>query len=198
MADNDIAFRYRLPQQGEVASMVIEREATAFKLPAQTTTFLTPQSDAMVGWMHTKPSYEEEYRTDQSLTERSQYGQGFTFPCLFRVGDSGWMLISETGTDGHYPGCHLSDYDARQGYTIAFPMAGEAGGYGSANAAMSLPGVTPFRTITIGSTLKPIVETTIATDVVTSKYELSQPCKPGRYTWSWLIWQDPSINYDDL
>ena len=28
-------------------------------------------------------------------------------------------------------------------------------------------------------------------------YEASQNYKPSRYTWSWLIWQDGSINYDD-
>ena len=28
-------------------------------------------------------------------------------------------------------------------------------------------------------------------------YEPSQEYKGGRYTWSWLIWQDNSINYDD-
>ena len=45
--------------------------------------------------------------------------------------------------------------------------------------------------------LKPIVETTIPYDVVEPLYEPSQQYDAGRYTWSWLIWQDNSINYDD-
>lgn len=60
-----------------------------------------------------------------------------------------------------------------------------------------MPGSTPWRTVTVGRTLKPIVETTVPFDVVEPKYEASTDYKPGRYTWSWLLWQDNSINYDD-
>ena len=197
VSDNDVAFRYTFPQQGETACMVVESEATAFNLPGQATAFVSPQSDPMIGWKRTKPSYEEVYSADAPLTARSQYGQGYVFPALFRVGGDGWVLISETGTDGGYVGCHLSDYDPQAGYTIAFPMPGEANGFGSATAAMALPGSTPWRTVTVGSTLKPIVETTVAYDVVAPKYAPSGQYKPGRYTWSWLIWQDKATVYDD-
>lgn len=197
VSDNNVAFRYSFPQQGETAVMTVSGEATAFRLPQQTTTFICPQSAPMVGWMRTKPSYEEEYKADAPMTDKSQYGEGYTFPCLFHVGNDGWVLISETGTNGSYAGCHLSDYDTDKGYSIAFPMAGEANGIGSTAAGLALPGVTPWRTITVGSTLKPIVETTIAYDVVKPVFNASEEYKPGRYTWSWLIWQDKSINYDD-
>lgn len=197
VSDNNVAFRYSFPQQGETASMVVNGEATAFKFPEQTTTFICPQSDPMIGWKRTKPSYEEEYKADAPMTAKSQYGQGYTFPCLFHVGNDGWVLVSETGTNGSYVGCHLSDYDAQKGYTVEFPMQGEANGLGSTAAGLALPGETPWRTITVGSTLKPIVETTIAYDVVKPLYEPSEQYKSGRYTWSWLIWQDNSVNYDD-
>lgn len=199
VADNDVAFRYEFPQKGETACMNVMGEATAFRLPQQTTTFLCPQSDAMVGWKRTKPSYEEEYKADAPMGARSAYGQGYTFPCLFHTGGSDrlWVLVSETGTNGGYVGCHLSDYDAAQGYRIAFPMKGEANGLGDTAAGMALPGKTPWRTITVGETLKPIVETTVAYDVVEPLFEARHDYRPGRYTWSWLIWQDNSINYDD-
>lgn len=197
VSDNDIAFRYSFPQQGETACMVVSEETTSFRLPLQTTTFICPQSDAMIGWMRTKPSYEEVYKADAPMTDKSQYGEGYTFPCLFHVGNDGWVLVSETGTSGNYPGCHLTDYNAASGYKIAFPMAGEANGVGTADAGMTLPGATPWRTITVGETLKPIAETTISYDVVKPMYEASEDYKPGRYTWSWLIWQDNSINYND-
>lgn len=197
VSDNNIALRYEFPTYGDTACMVVESEQTAFNLPKGTTTFLTPQSDAMIGWMRTKPSYEEIYTPDAAMTEKSQYGNGYTFPCLFHVGDKGWVLVSETGVDGSYVGSHLSDYDAKGGYTIAFPMEEEANGWGSATVGMSLPGVTPWRTLTVGSDLKPIVETTIPFDVVKPKYEASADYKGGHYTWSWLIWQDESINYGD-
>ncbi|MDD5992575.1 MAG: glycoside hydrolase family 97 catalytic domain-containing protein, partial [Prevotellaceae bacterium] len=73
----------------------------------------------------------------------------------------------------------------------------ELNGMGSPYASIALPGSTPWRTITLGTTLKPIVETTIPYDLVDPLYEPSTDYKPGRYTWSWLMWQDSSINYDD-
>lgn len=197
VSNNDIAFRYVFPQTGSTACMVVKGEATAFRLPAETTTFLSPQSDPMVGWMRTKPSYEEEYIPDAPMTKRSQYGRGYTFPCLFRVGEKGWVLVSETGTDGRYVGCRLLDYNAEKGYQVGFPMPEEANGIGTADAGIALPGATPWRTITVGTTLKPIVETTVAYDVVEERYRPSIDYKKGRYTWSWLIWQDNSMNYND-
>ena len=197
VSDNDIAFRYSLQPKGDSRlSTVIYNETTSFNFPEATTTFLTPQSLPMVGWQRTKPSYEEDYKADMPMTERSAFGEGFTFPCLFKV-PNGWVLVSETGVGSNYCGSHLSDYAASSGYTIAFPNIGEMNGLGSSWAGLSLPGSTPWRTITLGTTLKPIVETTIPYDVVEPLYEPSQTYQPGRYTWSWLIWQDESVNYDD-
>ena len=68
-------------------------------------------------------------------------------------------------------------------------MQGECDGRGASNAAFALPGATPWRTITVGSSLKPIVETTVSYDVVEPLYEASEQYKPGRYIWSWLIWR---------
>ena len=197
VSDNDIAFRYSLQPKGDSRlSTVIYNETTSFNFPEATTTFLTPQSLPMVGWQRTKPSYEEDYKADMPMTERSAFGEGFTFPCLFKV-PNGWVLVSETGVGSNYCGSHLSDYAASSGYTIAFPNIGEMNGLGSSWAGLSLPGSTPWRTITLGTTLKPIVETTIPYDVVEPLYEPSQAYQPGRYPWSWLIWQDESVNYDD-
>ena len=130
------------------------------------------------------------------MNVKSHYGRGYTFPCLFHLSD-GWALVSETGTTGAYCGTHISDYQAGIGYTIAFPDKGENGGFGTAFVAMSLPAETPWRTITVGSTLKPIVETTISYDVVDPLYEPSEQYKEGRYTWSWLVWQDNATVYND-
>lgn len=197
VSDNDIAFRYEFGTFKDRTHIIVDEEKTAFRLPKQTTTFLTPQSDPMIGWMRSKPSYEEEYSVDQPMEAKSRYGQGYTFPCLFRVGSDGWVLVSETGTHGNYPGCRLSDYSTDTGYRLMFPMKGECDGRGADNAAFPVPGTTPWRTITVGSTLKPIVETTVSFDVVKPLYEPSENYKAGRYVWSWLIWQDNSANYDD-
>ncbi|MGI6219714.1 MAG: glycoside hydrolase family 97 protein [Bacteroidaceae bacterium] len=197
VSNNDVAFRYLLPKTGETGSCTIQSEATGFRFPAQTTTFLCPQSDAMIGWKRTKPSYEEEYKADEPMSTRSQYGHGFTFPCLFRVGNDGWALVSETGVDSKYCASHLSDADASGLYTIAFPMPEENNGNGTVAPGVALPALTPWRTITVGETLKPIVETTVPWDVVEPLYETQHDYRFGRGTWSWILWQDGSINFDD-
>ena len=196
VSNNDVALRYSLPRQHGTGSVRVMSEATGFHFPEQTTTFLCPQSDAMIGWKRTKPSYEEEYKVDAPMSDRSQYGHGYTFPCLFRVGDEGWVLVSETGVDSRYCASHLSD--AENGlYRIAFPMPEENNGNGTVEPAFALPGSTPWRTITVGESLKPIVETTVPWDVVEPRYTTKQDYRMGRSTWSWILWQDDSSNFDD-
>lgn len=199
ISNNDLAYRYELlrPKADNPKAVVIQREISSFNFPAQTTTFLCPQITPMTGWERTKPSYEEEYTPDAPMNVKSQYGVGYTFPCLFKVGQHGWVLVSEAGAASTYPGCRLSDYEEGKGYTIAFPQKGENNGLGSELAGIALPGTTPWRTITVGTSPAPIVETTIPFDVTEPLYEPSQDYQPGRYTWSWLIWQDNSTNYDD-
>ena len=199
VGNNDIGMRYTLYRQANdnPKSAVVKSEATSFRLPDGTTTFLSPQSKAMVGWERTKPSYEEVYGADEAMERPSAFGEGYVFPALFHVGDSGWVLVSETGVASGYVGSHLSDYDRETGYTIAYPMAGENNGNGTPWAGIALPGSTPWRTITVGRTLAPIVETTVAYDLVEPLYEAGGDYRPGRYTWSWLIGQDESITYDE-
>ena len=200
VSDNDIAFRYELPRQNvgrkEMKRARIMSELSSFNFPDGTTTFISPQIGPESGWEQTKPSYEEGYSADAPMDKASQYGHGYIFPALFHL-PAGWALISETGVGSNYCGSHLSDYQSGTGYTVAYPDPGENNGFGSDFAAIPLPGQTPWRTITLGTTLQPIVETTISYDIVEPLYAPSTDYKPGRYTWSWLIWQDKSINYDD-
>ena len=202
LTSNSVAYCYEIPRPGENPKCgVIRREVSSFNFPQGTTTFLCPQIGPMTGWERTKPSYEEDYKADAPMTDRSRFGQGYTFPCLFRVPvndvDNGWVLVSEVGVDGSYVGSHLSDYSAETGYTIAFPQAGENNSNGTPFAGIPLPYTTPWRTIIVGASLKPIVENRVSSFLLHNKYAPSTDYKPGRYTWSWLVWQDESINYDD-
>ncbi|MDI9864158.1 glycoside hydrolase family 97 catalytic domain-containing protein [Flectobacillus sp. DC10W] len=196
VSNNDIAFRYGLVPFKETANCIIEKELTGFSFPTQTTTFLTPQAPSGSGWMRTKPSYEEEYEADAPLNQNSKYRLGYTFPALFHVGKEAWALVSETGVTGAYCGSKLSESNNGT-FSISFPEKDENNGHGSAEPAMALPATTPWRTITVGTNLKPIVETTIPFDVVDPLYAPSQEYKAGRATWSWIMWQDESMNYDD-
>ncbi len=200
VSNHDIAFRYTLPRQQfqgkDYKRVRILSEASSFCFPDGTTTFVSPQIGPETGWEQTKPSYEEVYTADAPMTEPSRYGHGYIFPALFHL-PGAWALVSETGVGSNYCGSHLSDYQAGMGYTVAYPDPGENNGFGSDFAAIPLSGATPWRTVTVGTTLKPIAETTISYDLVDPLYEPTADYRPGRYTWSWLIWQDNSINYDD-
>lgn len=195
VSDNNVAFRYLLHPQGDTRCCVVESEATGFAMPAGTTTFLCPQSLPMGGFARTAPSYETSYTLDDS-TGKNGWGAGYSFPCLFRNGDKGWMLISETGIAGDYCASHLAG-NTNGSYTIAYPQQGEMNGFGSASAAISLPGYTPWRTITVGSDLKPIMETTIPFDVVRPLYNPSRKYEYGKGSWSWIMKMDPSCNFDE-
>ena len=196
VADDGVAFRYHVPRQSGKGSMVVRKELSSFAFPAGTTTFLTSQSDPMIGWKRTKPSYEEYYVVDAPMDSKSEYGRGYTFPALFKTPDNIWALVTETGVDGYYCGSHLSDYaDGR--YSIAFPMPEENNGNGSVEPGVALPGYTPWRLMAIGDNLYPIVETTLPWDLVEPKYATSRKARPAKGTWSWILWQDGSINYDD-
>ena len=74
VSDSDVAFRY-IVDNPRWASIRIFEETTGFDFPEGTTTFLTPQSDAMIGWQRTKPSYEEFYAIDKPMSEKSHRGR---------------------------------------------------------------------------------------------------------------------------
>ena len=196
VSDNDIAFRYNIPVGQQRKSTRVLFENSGFRFPEFTTTFITDQSDAMIGWQRTKPSYEEGYTNDAPISKRSGYGHGYTFPGLFHVGENGWVLLCETGVSSRYCGSRLSDC-VDNTYKIEFPMPDENNGIGTVCPAVRLPGSTPWRTITVGSDLKPIVETTVMWDYVEPVYETTHKYKYGRGTWSWIVWQDASCNWDD-
>ena len=198
VSDRDVAYRYKLlpiRRRDQTLVAVVKSEASGFVLPKGTTTFLCPQSLPMTGFARTAPSYETNYTLDDAMGKNG-WGQGYSFPCLFKVnaGDN-WIIISETGVDGNYCASRLlNDHDGS--YKIGFPQEGECNGIGSVTPAISLPGYTPWRTMTVG-TLKNIVETTVANDLVEQKYEASKEYTYGKGSWSWIIGMDPSCNYDE-
>ncbi len=196
VSNRDVAFAYHISGPDK-RRIIIQREHTGFDFPSSATAFVTWQAKPGSGWMASKPSYEEGYLIDVPVGTKSPSGLGFTFPALFRVGDEGWVLVSETGVSSRYAGSRLGDPSSAGLYPIAFPEPGENGGVGDATVSAALPLLTPWRTLTIGTTLAPIVETTVATDVVEPLYPPSQVYQPGRATWSWLVWQDASMNEKD-
>ena len=195
ISNNDVAFKYKMYPQGETLSCVVKQEVTGFAFPDGTTTFLCPQSKPMGGFARTSPSYETSYTADD-VAGKNGWGEGYTFPCLFRNGDNGWVLVSETGVNGGYCASRLLGHKGGV-YTIGFPQEGEANGNGTVSPGIALPGETPWRTITVGKTLAPIVETTVPFDVVKPLYSAKGEYTYGRGSWSWIIGMDGSTNYKE-
>jgi len=208
VSNNDIAFKYIIaqPKGGQYPTQccTISEEVTGFRFPEGTTTFLCPQMRPLTGFARTAPSYETDYNLDAPMGDNAG-GLGWVFPGLFHVAN-GWVLVSETGVSGAYCGSRLNCEGNL--YTIAFPFDEENNGNGKSAPGIVLPdsnpwngvaepGATPWRTITVGETLQPIAETTIAWDVVKPLYEASQKYEPGRAVWSWIIYMNDSGTYDE-
>jgi hypothetical protein len=193
VSNNNVAFKYKIHPQKDIISCVVGEEASGFLLPKGTTTFLCPQSKPMTGYARSAPSYETSYALDDTMGKNG-IGEGYTFPCLFKVNNNGWVLISETGVDGNYCGSRLIGREKGL-YTIGFPMSGENNGNGTTAPGIPLPGETPWRTITIGETLNPIVETTIPFDLVQPKYKASKQYQYTKGTWSWIMKMDNNTTF---
>ncbi|MFH6993411.1 glycoside hydrolase family 97 catalytic domain-containing protein [Flavobacterium sp. FlaQc-48] len=193
VSNNNAAFKYKIYPQKEARSCVVQEEVSGFVLPEGTTTFLCPQSKPMTGFARTAPSYETSYTLDDSMGKNG-IGEGYTFPCLFKVKNQGWVLLSETGVDSGYCGSRLMGRDKGL-YTIGFPMEGENNGNGTTAPGIPLMGETPWRTITIGETLAPVVETTIPFDLVKPKYKASKEYQYTKGSWSWIIKMDNNTTF---
>ncbi|PXY43309.1 glycoside hydrolase family 97 protein [Flavobacterium hydrophilum] len=193
VSNNNLAFKYKVHTQNKALACVVQQEASGFLLPEGTTTFLCPQSLPMTGYARTAPSYETSYALDDA-TGKNGLGNGYSFPCLFKVKNNGWVLISETGVDSGYCAGKLTGHEKGL-YTIGFPAEGENNGNGTAAPGIPLIGETPWRTITIGETLAPIVETTIPFDLVKPKYEAAKEYQYTKGTWSWIMKMDSNTTF---
>ena len=193
VSNNNAAFKYKIYPQNESRSCMVQEEASGFLLPEGTTTFLCPQSKPMTGFARTAPSYETSYTLDDSIGKNG-IGEGYTFPCLFKIQNNGWVLISETGVDSGYCASRLIGHNKGL-YSIGFPMTGENNGNGTTAPGIPLIGETPWRTITMGETLSPIVETTIPFDLVKPKYEASKEYKYTKGSWSWIMKMDDNTTF---
>ncbi|MGC9472503.1 MAG: glycoside hydrolase family 97 catalytic domain-containing protein [Bacteroidales bacterium] len=196
VSNDGVAFRYELNGE-DPETRVVSLETTGFNFPESATAWLHPHQVAQSGWESTQPSYEENYEMEIPVGTESNFGQGWSFPALFRS-NAHWVLVSETDMVRHYCGSHLGHLSPEGQYTLAFPQEPETMGpdeplYPTCN----LPFHSPWRILIIGETLAPIVESTLATDV--SRPSLIQDTsfiKPGRSSWSWVLLKDDSTVYE--
>lgn len=197
--NNDIAFkyclsRYKVNEKDEYPHYcaVIQNDRTHFNFPDGTTTFLSPQMKGGSGWARTAPSYELPYSADKPSGDNAG-GAGFIFPCLFKT-PGGWVLVSETGVSSAYCASRLV-CEKSGSYKIENPMDSDLNFNGTTAPGIPLPGETPWRTITLGTTLAPVAETTIPWDFVEPLYKPSKKYDYGAGSWSWIIGMDESVNF---
>ena len=207
VSNSNVAFRYEiLNSMKDAKCAVVNDEATGFFMNDGTTTFVCPQMGEMTGFARSAPSYETHYTADETMG-RNGWGQGYTFPCLFKAPGNDdrpvWILVSETGVN-NYPGCKIVNNGAGN-YKISFPSQKENNGYGSTGAQISLPDKTPWRTLTVSDNLKDIAETTVTWNVLSTeqsndarinKMREAHKAGYGRGAWSWIIADDASCNFD--
>ncbi len=193
LSDDGVAFAYRLPGEGSVK---IINELTYWQMPEDATGFLTPLSKAGTGWAHTNPSYEEHYLYDIPHGTPSPTGQGWTYPALFRLGDRGWALLSETGTDGGYAATRLSDKGPGSYYKVEFPHPDQGLAGWDEKPTVKLPCQTPWRMAVLSRDLQGITASTMAQDLV-DEVCTGGTYLPGRASWSWVRLKDGSMNWDE-
>ncbi|MBN1796079.1 MAG: glycoside hydrolase family 97 catalytic domain-containing protein [Sedimentisphaerales bacterium] len=206
VSDDGVAFRYEFEGSDDSGKLSINSEVTGFAFPEETKAWLHPLHDSKTGWSRGYPSYESHYVIEQPVGQPSPYAAGWAFPALFKVGQTGWVLLSETNTGKSYCGCRLGQDSTGGVYRIAFPQAAEhRGPIDPVAPSINLPFESPWRIVIIGKQLKTIVESTMATDLAEpSKITDTSFIKPGRAGWSWLRFGDNSAelkmqhNYLDM
>lgn len=194
VSDDGVAFRYFIPGT-DTEIHQIDEEFTSFNFPDETRAWMQHMANAKTGFAETNPSYEENYSIDIEVGTPAPDTAGWIFPALFNTGEN-WVLISETGMDGTYPGTKLDQFSEGGEYHIAFPQWGEQFTGGALDPESELPWATPWRIMAIGD-LKTVTESTLGTDLADpAEFEDVSWIKPGRAAWSWAKLKDESVNYD--
>ena len=188
-----VAFRYHFGETNGVTH-VVKSELTGFKLPLNATGWLQPYHAA---GPYT-PAYEDFYfrvSPAESPPESRAKPRGWAFPALFRIPEVGvWALLTESGTDDSYCGCHLAGDSSGGLYHIAFPFADEATKGVAARSGPEprnpLPWTMPWRVIVLGEAAGEIALQTLVTDLAPpSAVPDTSWVHPGRASWAW--WSYP-------
>lgn len=182
--NDGVAFRYFFPDPSE-EEVTIKAEHTAFDLPTPGKAWMHPY-DVIAPWA---PAYETFYADELAIgTTAPADKNGWAFPMLFEVNDR-WVLISETGHAGDYPGMHIQPEAPGGRYTLRPPEPEEAEGFCSNRGTRALPWNLPWRIFIVGDSLATLVESDLATHVAEpNRLEDTSWIRPGRASWSW--WSD--------
>jgi alpha-glucosidase len=170
--NRQVAFYFRA--YNEAAAVRSELRGTGSSTVTGEVTGFTITSGT--GWGHLMPGDEKTYDPFTVGTNAVTYG----IPILFKTTASGWALITEAAVYGDYTGIlYTSKATSKNVYQVTFPR-------GQGAISGSLPWMLPWRVAIIGTTLGPIVESSVVEN-------LNPPCeltdiswiKSGRCAWSY-------------
>jgi hypothetical protein len=194
VSNDGVAFRYFFPETGATLRR-LTREATSFHFLPGTRAWLQPMSVAKSGWSQVNPCYEEYYEKDIPAGTPSPSAAGWVYPALFRSGTT-WLLVSEGSLARNYCGTRLRAESPDGEYTVGFPDPRENFQGGPVNPQSTLPWLTPWRIIVVGS-LKTIAESTLGIDLADRPAHPAQYAyRPGKASWSWPLLGDGKTTYD--
>lgn len=164
VSNDGVAFRYYFPET-DARKHTLKEEVSSFHFLPETRAWLQPMSIAKTGWSQVNPCYEEYYEKDIAAGTPSPLA-GWVYPALFRSGDT-WLLVSEGSLPRNYCGTRLRAQSPDGEYSVGFPDSRENFQNGAVNPESTLPWLTPWRIIAVGS-LKTIAESTLGTDLADS------------------------------
>jgi alpha-glucosidase len=194
VSNDGVAFRYCFPETNAAIHRLTE-EVSSFHFLPGTRAWLQPMSVAKTGWSQVNPCYEEFYDKDIPIGTPSTLGVGWVYPALFRTSDT-WLLVSEGSLPRYYCGTRLRSESPDGEYFVGFPDPREIFPGGPVNPESSLPWLTPWRIIVVGS-LPTIAESTLGIDLADPPaYRMSPTVKPGKASWSWPLLGDNQTTYD--
>jgi alpha-glucosidase len=195
VSDDGVAFRYRFPHTSSKVHRLTS-EASSFHFLPDTQAWLQPMSMAKTGYKGSNPAYEELYEKEIPAGTPSPTGAGWVYPALFRSGDV-WLLVSESSLPRTYCGTRLHSSWLSTEYTVGFPHSLERIANGPVNPQSTLPWLTPWRLIVVG-TLKTIVESTLGTDLADAPdpNAIAPRDGPGKASWSWPLLGDDQTTFD--
>jgi hypothetical protein len=191
--NDGLAWRYELPgDSGAVETVAAEFSGVHFF--SETRAWLQPKAEARSGWSQVNPSYEEDYRQAIAVGEPAPGDAGWVFPALFKYRNN-WMVVTEAGMDGGWPGSSLARHSEDGRYQLQFPQAPEVVFDGRRVPGGPRPLRSPWRILAVGD-LATIVDSTLGTDLAApTALEETDFIEPGVAAWSWGVLKDDSVTH---
>ena len=194
VSDDGFGFRYIFPEESDEIHKISD-EKTTFQFDESTVSWIQPMSKAKTGWEKVHPSYEEHYVNEIQVDSLPVHEPGWIYPALFKKGNF-WIAITESAPDRDYCGTRLMLNKGQSSFEIGFPEPVENKDNGAVNPESTLPWKTPWRIVVLGDDLSTLVESTLGTDLAApSVLQDYSFVKPGRSSWSWVMYKDKSVVY---